>query len=39
MDKKIILMKIWKFEYEKKKTVTTEESLVIKISNMQKKNG
>ena len=29
----------WKFDYEMKKSLTNEESLVIKISNLQKKNG
>ena len=29
----------WKFDYEVKKSLTNEESLVIKISNLQKKNG
>ncbi len=32
-------LKIWKFEYEEKKSLTSEESLVIKISNIKKKNG
>ena len=39
---KIILkdaLKNWKFDYEAKKSLTSEESLVIKISNLQKKNG
>ena len=31
--------KKWKFNYEVKKSLTNEESLVIKISNLQKKNG
>ena len=38
---KIILkdaLKNWKFDYEAKKSLTSEESLVIKISNLQKKN-
>jgi 16S rRNA (guanine527-N7)-methyltransferase len=29
----------WKFDYEEKKSLTNEDSLVIKISNLQKKNG
>ncbi len=29
----------WKFDYEVRKSLTSEESLVIKISNLQKKNG
>ncbi len=29
--------KKWKFDYEKKKSITNEESLVIKISNLKKK--
>ena len=31
--------KKWKFDYEEKKSLTSEESLVVKISNLQKKNG
>ncbi len=31
--------KKWKFDYEKKKSLTSDESLVVKISNLQKKNG
>ena len=31
-------MKNWKFEYEEKKSLTNEESLIVKISNLQKKN-
>ena len=31
--------KKWKFEYEEKKSLTSDESLVVKISNLQKKNG
>jgi len=31
--------KIWKFEYEEKKSLTNDESMVIKISNLRKKNG
>ena len=27
----------WKFDYEEKKSLTNEESLVIKISNLKKK--
>ena len=29
----------WKFEYEEKKSLTSDESLVVKISNLKKKNG
>ena len=32
-------LKKWKFNYEVKQSLTNEESLVIKISNLQKKNG
>jgi len=32
-------LKSWKFDYEEKKSLTNEESLIIKISNLQKKNG
>jgi len=32
-------LKNWKFDYEEKKSLTNEESLIIKISNLQKKNG
>ncbi len=31
--------KKWKFEYEEKKSLTNDESLVVKIFNLQKKNG
>ena len=31
-------LKIWKFNYEEKKSLTNEDSLVIKISNLQKIN-
>ena len=31
--------KKWKFDYEEKKSLTNEESLVVKISNLQKRNG
>ena len=31
--------KQWKFDYEEKKSITNDDSLVIKISNLQKKNG
>ena len=39
--KKIIkdTLKNWKFDYEEKKSLTNEESLIVKISNVQKKNG
>jgi len=32
-------LKIWKFDYEEKKSLTNPESIVIKISNLRKKNG
>ena len=32
-------LKNWKFDYEEKKSLTNEESLIVKISNVQKKNG
>tara|TARA_Y100001970_G_C13785918_1_gene627785 strand:+ start:19 stop:663 length:645 start_codon:yes stop_codon:yes gene_type:complete len=32
-------LKIWKFDYEEKKSLTNDESTVIKISNLRKKNG
>ena len=31
--------KKWKFDCEEKKSLTSEESLVVKISNLKKKNG
>ena len=31
--------KKWNFDYEEKKSLTSEGSLVIKISNLKKKNG
>ena len=31
--------KKWKFEHEEKKSLTSNESLIVKISNLQKKNG
>ena len=31
--------KKWKFDYEEKKSLTNDESIVIRISNLQKKNG
>ena len=31
--------KKWKFDYEEKKSLTNDDSLVIKISNLNKKNG
>ena len=31
--------KKWQFDYEEKKSLTSNESLVVKISNLQKKNG
>ena len=32
-------LKIWKFDYQEKKSLTNEESLIVKISNLRKKNG
>ena len=32
-------LKIWKFDYEEKKSLTNPESMVIKIFNLRKKNG
>ena len=32
-------LKNWKFDYEERESLTNKESLVIKISNLQKKNG
>ena len=29
----------WKFDYEEKKSLTSDQSLIVKISNLQKKNG
>ena len=31
--------KFWKFDYEEKKSLTNDESIVVKISNLRKKNG
>ena len=31
--------KKWKFDYEEKNSLTSDESLIVKISNLQKKNG
>ena len=31
--------KKWKFDYEEKKSLTSDESIIVKISNLQKKNG
>ena len=31
--------KKWKFDYEEKKSLTSDESLIVKISNLKKKNG
>ena len=31
--------KKWNFDYEEKKSLTSDESLIVKISNLQKKNG
>tara|TARA_Y100000590_G_C14892313_1_gene703236 strand:- start:188 stop:487 length:300 start_codon:yes stop_codon:yes gene_type:complete len=32
-------LKIWKFDYEEKKSLTNDESTIVKISNLRKKNG
>ena len=32
-------LKTWKFDYEEKKSLTNPESMVIKISNLKKRNG
>ena len=32
-------LKYWEFDYEEKKSLTNDESIVIRISNLQKKNG
>ena len=31
-------LKLWKFDYEKKKSTTNDESVIVKISNLKKKN-
>ena len=38
--KKIIddALKLWEFNYEEKKSITNEESIIIKVSNLRKKN-
>ena len=32
-------LKHWEFDYEEKKSLTNSESIIIKISNLRKKNG
>ena len=32
-------LKSWKFDYEEKKSLTNNESIIVKISNLRKKNG
>ena len=32
-------LKYWEFDYEEKKSLTNSESIIIKISNLRKKNG
>ncbi len=32
-------LKIWKFDYEEKKSLTNDESVIVKIYNLRKKNG
>ena len=32
-------LRFWKFDYEEKKSLTNSESIIIKISNLRKKNG
>ena len=31
-------LKSWKFDYEEKKSLTNQESMIVKISNLRKKN-
>ena len=31
--------KIWHFDYEERKSLTSKESLIVKITNLRKKNG
>ncbi len=31
-------LKVWKFDYEEKKSFTNDESMIVKISNLEKKN-
>ena len=32
-------LKSWKFDYEKKESLTSQESMIVKISNLRKKNA
>ena len=32
-------LKLWKFDYEEKQSLTSNESMIVKISNLRKKNG
>ena len=32
-------LKFWRFDYEEKKSLTSSESIIVKISNLEKKNG
>ena len=32
-------LKFWKFDYEEKKSLTNAESMIVKISNLKKKNN
>ena len=32
-------LKIWKFDYEEKKSLTSDESIIVKIFNLKKRNG
>ena len=32
-------LKFWKFDYEEMKSLTNEESIIVKISNLKKKNA
>ena len=32
-------LRFWKFDYEQKKSLTNDDSLIVKISNLKKKNG
>ena len=31
-------LKLWKFDYEQKKSLTNNESMIVKITNLRKKN-
>ena len=40
MEKKILkqALKLWQFDYEEKKSLTNDESIIVKIYNLKKKN-